>query len=431
MHDLLLTGGSVYRDGRFEETNIYIDGEKIADVSGESKEAKKIVNCHGLRILPGLIDPHVHMELDLGFTTSCDDFHKGSVAAVRGGITTLIDFLAPIEDESEIEAAFESRLRLAKKSLTDYAMHATLGNFKGNVGQLVDAVKALGMTSVKVFTTYSESNRMVPDKVLKQLLDQGIVTMVHAEDDRLVDSDWEDIATYESSRPLDSELSALNNLLLKMGKGTLYVVHVSSGSGVELLAGRDRVIIESCPHYFYLTRDSFKGDCGGLYLLAPPLRNTIESTKLNKAIDKVYTIGTDHCPFTKSEKLATRSAKLIPKGIGGVQYSFLLMYGKFGEQVIDKMSSHVAEVFGLIGKGRLAKGYDADLFLFDSKGETVVESDADADDYSVYEGMTLKGKILSTMRRGEFVMEAGKITESGGRYIRSERDEGTNSCKAL
>lgn len=420
MHDLRLTGGRVYRDGCFAETNLYIDGEKISDVTNEIKEAKRIVDCHGLMILPGLIDPHVHMELDLGFATSCDDFHKGSVAAVRGGVTTLIDFLAPIENESEIEGAFESRLNLAKKSVTDYAMHATLGNFKGEVHRLIEAVKTLGMGSVKVFTTYSESNRMVPDHVLKQLLDQEIVTMVHAEDDRLVESDWQDIASYESSRPLDAELSALKKLLLQLGKGTLYVVHVSSGSGVELLAGRERVVIESCPHYFYLTRNSFKGENGGLYLLAPPLRSEVESEKLNQAIEDVYTIGTDHCPFTKAEKLATQSAKSIPKGIGSIQYSFLLMYNRFGEQVIEKMSSHVAEVFKLKDKGRLAKGYDADLFLFDPKGETLVESDTDMDDYSIYEGMALKGKVLSTMIRGKFAMEAGKIAKFSGRYIRSD-----------
>ncbi len=431
MHDLLLTGGRVYVDGRFEDINIVIDGETITAFTRETKEAKKKLDCHGLMILPGLIDPHVHMELDLGFATSCDDFYKGSVAAVRGGVTTLIDFLAPIENETEITAAFDSRLNLAKECVTDYAMHATLGNFKGDVVRLIESVKQLGMNSVKVFTTYSESNRMVSDQVLTQLLDQEIVTMVHAEDDRLVDSEWQEIATYESSRPLDAELSALKNLLLKQGRGTLYVVHVSSGSGVKLLAGRDRVVIESCPHYFYLTKDSFKGEYGGLYLLAPPLRNNAEREKLNKAIENVYTIGTDHCPFTKSEKLETRSAKSIPKGIGSIQYSFLLMYDRFGEQVIEKMSRHVAEVFRLKGKGKLAEGCDADLFLFDPLGETLVESDVETEDYSVYEGMKLKGRIVSTMLRGKFVMEAGKIAETSGRYIRSECDEGACSSTIL
>lgn len=423
MHDLLFAGGLVFQDGHFEKTNVYIDGEKIAAITTKRKAAKRIIDCHGRMILPGLIDPHVHMELDLGFATSCDDFNTGSVEAVQGGVTTLIDFLAPISHESELEEAFRSRLAQAKFSVADYAMHATLGNFRGDVEQLVRSVKSNGMSSIKVFTTYSESDRMIPQSILRQLLDQDLVIMVHAEDDRLVDADWEDISTYEASRPLESEISALNCLIDNLGKGTLYVVHVSSGSGVELLSDMDRVIIESCPHYFYLTRERFKGDFGGLYLLAPPLRSVEEKGKLNQLFDSVYTIGTDHCPFTKSEKLASRSAKTIPKGIGSIRYSFLLMYNKFGERVIEKMSSRVAEVFELKGKGRLAAGYDADLFLFDPEGETVVQSSPESEAYSVYEGMILQGKIHSTMIRGQFAMEEGILKQVKGRYVRSDGNE--------
>lgn len=423
MHDLMFSGGKVYQDGRFVEANLYIDGEKIAAITPERKAAKRQIDCLGLLILPGLIDPHVHMELDLGFTTSSDDFYKGSVEAVKGGVTTIIDFLAPIGHESQLDEAFRSRLDLAEKSVADYAMHATLGSFQGDVNKLIPAVKAKGMSSIKVFTTYSESDRMVPPQILHELLDREIVTMVHAEEDRLVNADWPDISTYEASRPLEAELGALNHLLANLGKGTLYVVHVSSGSGVELLAGRDRVIIESCPHYFYLSKEQFKGAFGGLYLLAPPLRSEEEKASLNKNFESVYTIGTDHCPFPKSEKLASRNASAIPKGIGSIRYSFLLMYSKFGEPVIEKMSSHVAKVFQLKDKGRLAPGYDADLFILDPQGETVVKTGSESEDYSVYEGLRLKGRIESTMIRGHFVMEAGEVICAKGRYIRSDGHE--------
>lgn len=348
------------------------------------------------------------------------------MAALRGGITTIIDFLAPISHESQLDEAFRSRLSLAEASHVDYAMHACLGNFQGSVQALVAQVKARGMSSIKVFTTYSESDRMVPEGVLKELLDEDMVIMVHAEDDRFVDADWEDINSYEASRPLESELSALHHLLDQLGRATLYVVHVSSGSGVEVLSGKEQVIIESCPHYFYLTRDHFNGDLGGLYLLAPPLRSVEEKDKLNERFEWIHTIGTDHCPFRKSEKLASRNAKVIPKGIGSISYSFLLMYNKFGESVIEKMSTRVAEVFHLNGKGKLAVGYDADLFLMDPKDQTIVDTNPDSEDYSVYEGMILDGKIKSTMIRGKFAMESGKIMQAQGQYVRSDGDESTH-----
>jgi dihydropyrimidinase len=159
--------------------------------------------------------------------------------------------------------------------------------------------------------------------------------------------------------------------LSKRRNGTLYVVHVSSGSGVELLAGREGVIIESCPHYFYLTRDMLKGSYGGLYLLAPPLRSTIESAKLNKAIEDVYTIGTDHCPFTKIHKAAELPHfDAIPKGLCGLDFLVPLAFNLFQnkpqglQKICALLSAEPARILGLDGrKGRIHPGFDADITL--------------------------------------------------------------------
>jgi dihydropyrimidinase len=425
MHDLAFKNGSVYNKGRFEKTHVYVTGERIADITTEDIESRRVVDCSGLQVLPGLIDPHVHMALDLGVATSCDDFDTGSVAAIKGGVTTIIDFLSPIQRESELSAAFANRLKEAEASKVDYTLHATLGNFQGDVSSLVTAVKALGLNSIKVFTTYSESNRKVPESILETLLDSDILTMVHAEDDSLVDESWSDIWTFEASRPLESELKALKWLIKSLGKGKLYVVHVSSGSGVELIANRERVYIESCPHYFTLSNEFYKRSDGGRFLLAPSLRSPKECQKLKRNIGKVNTIGTDHCPFLKSQKLGSKDASQIPKGIGSIQYSFLIMHTLFGDQVIDKMSKNVADLFGLKGKGQLLEGYDADLVLFDPEGSTIVASESGTCDYSVYEGKILTGKIISTVLRGTFAMENGYLRKTQGKFLRSENSEGT------
>lgn len=424
MFDICLKGGSVYTGGCFKQTHVYIKGEKIALISEEILSARRVVDCSGLLVMPGIIDPHVHMALDLGFAKSCDDFDSGSLAAIRGGVTTILDFLDPITSEVMLQNAFQTRQRLAEHSRIDYGFHATLGHFTGDVEELVTGVKALGMNSVKVFTTYSESDRMVPDAVLKTLLDQPVITMVHAEADDLVHADWRDIGTYEDSRPLAAELKALDQLIQFQGAGTLYVVHVSSGSGVQKLMQRERVFIESCPHYFSLTKDVFKRPDGGLYLMAPPLRSAAESEKLKGLIDQVHTIGTDHCPFTQAEKLGSPDASRIPKGVGGIETSFLVMYNLFGERIIDKMTRQVAEIFGLAHKGQLLPDYDADVFLFDPKGVTDIGLSG-ACDYSIYEGSALSGKVISTLLRGTFALENGVIHDTKGKYIRSSLDEST------
>jgi dihydropyrimidinase len=419
MCDLAVRGGKVYIEGDFVETNVYINDGKIVKLTDETLSSKEEIDARGLFVLPGLIDPHVHMALDLGAITSCDDFESGSVAAAKGGVTTILDFLDPVAHEDDLIRAFEKRYKIAQKSIIDFGFHATLSSFHGDIGKIVKQVKQLGMSSVKVFTTYSESGRMIEKEHLSALLKHNIITMVHAEDDALVDASWEDIATYESSRPLEAELSALNQLLEMKIKGKLYVVHVSSGSGVEKLAGKPNVFVESCPQYFYYDKRVFALENGSLYLLAPPFRGASEKEKLKMNIRNIHTIGTDHCPFKKTEKTASDKASEIPKGVGGIAYSFLLMYNLYGNSIIDKMSTNVADIFGLKGKGRIQAGNDADLMLFDPEGKTIVKGSGVCD-YSIYDGLSLKGSIRSTLVRGKFVMKDGKITSANGRYVRGE-----------
>ncbi len=419
MYDLAVQGGKVYIAGDFVETNVYIKDGKIAKLTEETLSSDEVVDAKGLFVLPGLIDPHVHMALDLGNAMSCDDFESGSVAAAKGGVTTILDFLDPIAHEDDLIRAFEKRYKIAQKSIIDFGFHTTLSSFHGDIGKIVKKVKQLGMNSIKVFTTYSESGRMIETEHLKALLKQNIITMVHAEDDTLVDARWQDITTYETSRPLAAELSALDQLLEMDVRGKLYVVHVSSGSGVEKLSGKRNIYVESCPQYFYYDNRVFALENGSLYLLAPPFRSVSEKERLKENIGNIHTIGTDHCPFKKAEKMASDNASEIPKGIGSIAYSFLLMYNLYGDSIIEKMTSNVADIFGLKKKGRILTDYDADLVLFDPDGKTVVKGSGVCD-YSIYDGLSLKGSIKSTLVRGKFVMKDGKVIPAKGQYVRGE-----------
>lgn len=427
MYDLAIVGGTVYLDGHMERADLYIHGESIAAIARNPAvraEAREMVDATGLLVFPGIIDPHVHMALKVGAHTSCDDFASGSEAAARGGVTTIIDFLDPIAHEDALHEAFESRMTEAAPCMIDYSFHATLSAFNGNVERLVNSVKALGMNSVKVFTTYARSGRMIERHHLESLLMSDIVTLVHAEDDALVDEGWHDINTYGESRPLESELSALRQLVSMPKKGILYVVHVSSGSGVLCLRGQPNIAIESCPQYFHLNHIAFSIEDGALYLLAPPLRTEAERIKLCEQLAAIDSIGTDHCPFMKAEKLTSIDASEIPKGIGGVQHAFTLMYDAFGIQIVDKMTRTPACIFGLSRKGRIETGYDADLFLFDPARKTNVSAETLGGncDYTVYEGRVLDGAVVATLSRGAFVFRGGQVHAHKGRFVKATLD---------
>ena len=102
MYDIFIKNGFVYYNGRFQKKNIGITGEKISYVGNDVFDAKKVVDASSKKIIPGLIDPHVHFALYCGTVTSVDDFETGSRCAAYGGVTTIIDFLDPTRNARKL-----------------------------------------------------------------------------------------------------------------------------------------------------------------------------------------------------------------------------------------------------------------------------------------------------------------------------------------
>ena len=435
MYDIGLINGEIFVEGQFLKKNIYIFSEKISMISDSLEPAHQLVDCQGLKILPGFIDPHVHMALDLGEFSSVDDFESGTMAAAYGGITTILDFLDPIDCVAEFETVFDRRLQQAKNACIDYSFHLTLGNYKElkEIPDLLKSAYSHGLSSVKIFTTYSESDRKCHDDVIAAVLKSPMLLMAHSENDELVDAAYDDVASFESSRPVMAEISEVAKLaeLAAFTKGHLYVVHTSAGSTVEMVAERfgdnlkTNIFLESCPQYFYLTKEYFKGMNGRKYLLAPPLRSSEEQRTLRSSLHRLSTIGTDHCPFMSHEKMKYKGASKVPKGIGGIEYSFLLMYNLYGDEIIAHYTSAPASIFGLTEKGTIDYGKDADLVILDPNKTTVVDSGHSACDYSPYAGKELKGQIHSTIVRGRFVMKDRTFCGGTGQFVRREYCEST------
>lgn len=434
MYDLGIIGGRVYIDHTFQKVNLYIKDEKIQTVTKEKLPCQKEINAKGRYVLPGFIDPHVHFSLGSGNRKSKDDFYSGSKEAILGGVTTYIDFLDPIQKVEELEEAFKERMKLAEKSLVDFAFHTTLRHPISTAKEMITASKKLGMPSIKLFTTYSDTDRRTYDKQILELLEeskkQKTWIVVHAEnDDLIVQNEKILVKDHERARPALTE----NIEVLKLGSmaratgGNLYIVHVSAGSTVEMMKDvfqkeltSKQIVFESCPHYFLLNSEKLNTQEGYKYTMTPPLRTERERRKLQAHLKDITTIGTDHCPFTKKQKQHTYISE-IPMGIGGLRYSFLNMYQQYGFEVLDQFTKNVANIYGLKEKGQLLPGFDADVVLFNPKGQVVVQ-----DEMSVYEGKTLKGAIETVVARGSIVLEEGTIYAHEGHYIKrgeiSERD---------
>ena len=307
--DLGIINGYVYLEGRFIKSNIYIKKGVIESVTSSIMHCSKVYDAKGC-----IIDPHVHFNLGVGKNVSAQDFQTGSINAALGGITTYIDFLNPINNISELEFEFNKRKKQAKDSVIDYGFHVTLGSFKEDVKELFKNSTALGMPTIKIFTTYESTGRMTKDNIIDELLKYSkeyvCRVVVHAENNDLIKEKNILVKDHEKARPAIAEISEVLKLceMATYRNGLLYIVHTNCGTTVERVRENFKdslhssIILESAPHYFKFNSSVYEGEDGYRYTMTPPLREESERLKLKDNIDGIDIIGTDHCPFPECMK---------------------------------------------------------------------------------------------------------------------------------
>ncbi len=429
MNDLLIKNGLVFLKGKWVKTNLAVLGEKISYIGNEEAPSKEVLDVAGLKVLPGLIDPHVHFELNCGRTTSCDDFYTGSVCAAYGGVTTIVDFLDPTRNAEELEKSYYERIALAKKSLVDYHMHACIREPNGDLEEYVKKVVELGMRTIKLFTTYSDTHRRTYDKDIAELLrlskKYNVMIEAHIENDDLID--LRDEYTYKDlpvSRPSLSETSEALKLakLVRETGGNFYMVHCSSGETLKALKVQfsdilgKNFFVESCPQYFVFNNSVLEREDGKLFTFAPPLRSERERQLLTAYYKDINAIGTDHCAFMSKEK-DYPSLKGFPLGVGGVEHSFSIMYRRFGDEIIDKMSKNTGILQDFPSKGTLEVGKDADISIFAELQDYFEKENHGTCDYSIYDGVIGAGEFKHVLVRGKFVLKDRKIIPHEGKEI--------------
>ncbi|MFW5889522.1 MAG: amidohydrolase family protein [Bacillota bacterium] len=429
MFDKRIINGKVYLDNEFKKVNLYIEGDTITSINNELFAAKETLDVDGNLVIPGLIDPHVHFDLDLGSIRSKDDFYYGTKQAAYGGITTVIDFLNPVDNPKDLQKAYNTRLSEAENSVIDYFFHATIKNPQCNLEEFVIKMKELNINSLKLFTTYSDSNRRTYDKDIIKLLKLSekykFLLLVHIENDDLIDLNPE--YSYKDllkSRPTEAETKEalkLASYVKKFG-GYLYMVHLSSGDTLVKLKEKysdilnKRFFIESCPQYFTFTNDCLELDDGNLYTLAPPLRTVAEKDKLIDNFKDVYAIGTDHCAFMKEDKSA-KFLKDIPLGVGGIEFSFDVLFQLFGKAVIPKMSKHISDLYPNLSKyGKIKTGNLANLFVYELQ-DNMIKSHHGFTDYTIYKYLKRKGKVIHTINRGEYIIKSGEFIKPNSKKL--------------
>lgn len=418
-----------------------------SDLSGD-----EVIDANGKLVLPGGVDPHVHLEMPVGETCSSDDWESGTTAACIGGTTTVIDFVEPAPGQPLLEALAERRNLAESKSVIDFSLHMTLTNdHPETLLQIPDVIQA-GCRSFKTYLTYPGFK--LSDEAFLTILhmvneNHGLV-LVHAENDAIIEAIKSGFYAqgkssprfHPLSRPAISEAEAISRAiaLAEIADASLYIVHISTAGGVKALETARkkglRIHGETCPQYLLLTDGEFErpGFESAKFVCSPPLRKEQDRKYLWQALQNrvLDSIGTDHCPFFfKGQKdIGLEDFTRIPGGLPGVESRLALIY-TFGVHAGRISSNHWVElcctnparIFGLYPqKGSLVPGGDADLVIFDPHKKMILRKDMlhENVDYTPYEGLELRGFPEMTIIAGEVVARDGNFLgrKGNGRFIR-------------
>lgn len=452
----IFTGGRVVLPGAVVETDIVTRAGRIVSLGGTvpADAAVERIAIPGLTVLPGAIDPHLHLGhgKDISRPRVPGDAAQETAAAAVGGVTTFIPYLMATEPFAtlfeEVKAVTEAGARI------DFGYHFIIST-EQQLAETSEAVARHGVPSFKIFMNNrgGEGARLglpdIDDGFLYRLCESaasiGGLVCPHPESiemawvlrARLKAADPQGLGglpTWNASRPDFVEADAVQRsaYVARVTGARIYMVHTSSAAALEAAlthrrAG-GRVFVETCPHY--LTHDETFGR-GTLGKINPPLRSASDRDALWQAVADggVDTIGTDHVHRDLSGKGA--SIWDASPGCPGLETMLpvLLSEGHHARgiplpRIAALAAGNAAAIFGMGDrKGRIAPGLDADFAIVDLDADWVLDLShvKSSAGYSIYEGTRFRGRIVHTVSRGDFVLREGALVEDAvgrGRYIR-------------
>ena len=456
MASLLIKNGLVVDTEWTRHSDILVEGSRIRRIARnisveDCPEDVHVVDATGLCVLPGIIDAHTHYHLVSRGTVTADSFLEGSKLASYGGVTTVVDFAD--DNKVSLLSSTKERLKEMREMSIDYALHQGVYAYRDSIRAELNQMKNAGVGAIKIFTTYKNVGYLVEKREeLKEIFsaakELGILVCVHAEDDSIVteiSENWKGQFRPEDHpdlRPSEAEAKAIRYVGEIAGEldMPIYIVHVSSKAGIETI--RDlrekgvKVIAETAPHYLFLDRSKLSGPEGPLYVMTPPLRTKEDNEALQEALvdGEIQVVATDHCSFTREQKLESSDVRTIYPGIPGTEELLPLIYN-FGHvsgqlsigQIVNLLSTGPAKAFGLYPKkGVLQEGSDADIVLFDPSEIWTISSATthSASHYTPYEGMTVMGRVKMTYLRGRLIMghDIYLGLEGDGQFVKAHRD---------
>lgn len=411
--------------------NIIIENGIIKDIKKtilpSEKETDTICDIKENIIIPGLIDTHVHLR-DPGMTQK-ETWTTGTQAAAHGGYTTIIDMpnTLPATDTKKV---FQEKRNIAtKKSYVDFGLHAGV-----KTRQDVMDIMSEKPASYKIFMDLYTNKQL--DEMFNYVSQTNKPLSLHCEDKTLVDYNIKTMKknplnknktiTYSYARSALAELIAVNRAieLAKKYKLQLHLCHISTRQTLELIheaKEKLNISIEATPHHIFLDNTTYER-YGVKAKTNPPLRDSNYNITIDN-LNEFDSIGTDHAPHTIEEK--EKDTWKSAAGIPGLETALKLLLTEVNnkrltlEQLVKLTSTNPANIFNIPNKGKIKKGYDADITVINMKetGKISIENTYTKAKYTPFENRDYVGSNIMTINRGNIISQDNDVYKYDSKYI--------------
>jgi dihydropyrimidinase len=446
----VIKGGTIVTADRSYEADIAVENGVIAEI-GPDLKGDEVLDASGCYVMPGGIDPHVHLQMPFMGTFSADDFESGTRAALAGGTTMVVDFCLPDPQQAPLDALAIWDAK-ARGACADYSYHMAVTWWGETMFDQMQAVTRRGINTFKHFLAYKGA-LMVNDEELfasfRRCAELGSTALVHAENGDVVAAMQEKLLSegltgpegHALSRPPEVEGEATNRaiMLADMAGVPLYVVHTSCEQAHEAIRRARqkgmRVYGEPLIQHLVLDDSEYRHenwDHAAQRVMSPPFRDKRHQDSLWAGLQagSLQVVATDHCAFTIEQKrFGLNDFTRIPNGTGGLEDRMPVLWtegvntGRLTpNEFVAVTSTNIAKILNCYPqKGAILPGSDADIVVWDpEKSATITpERQQSVVEYNVFEGREVKGLPRYTLARGEVAVEDGAIraTPGHGRFV--------------
>ncbi len=434
-YDLLIRNGTCVLPWGLEAADVGVREGRIAALGvAAPATANETIDAAGLHVLPGLIDPHVHLR-DPG-DAAVESIPTGTRAAVLGGLAAVFDMPNTSPAIIDAERLAWKQAYAEKNAWCDVGLY--VGATKTNIPALAELELGRGVCAIKVFAGSSTGDLMVEDdENLERVMRSGRRRIAyHSEDEYRLQARKAEFRTgdpYASHMQWRDEETAflgtrrLMALATKTGRPA-HILHVSTAEELDYLKDfRDIATAEVLVNHLTQVAPDVYETLGGFGVMNPPIRGPRHREAAWAAIrdGTVDTVGSDHAPHSRARKELPWPE--CAAGLTGVQTLVPVMLNHVNagrlslSRLVDLLCAGPARVYGALGKGRLAAGYDADFTLVDLRRWRRIEASwiASPCGWTPFAGMDITGWPVATIVRGQVVMREDEVLGTpSGRLVR-------------